>query len=207
MAAIKLWQRLNQPAMFYYYFIIFIYFSIISKMSINSFLNQTISLKIIVVFGGFWLIVAAFAIFYFFGGLKEGFQAGIVGLGSALDYKIGKGVKGSWENKDVQANAPVFIRPDSSLITQADTMTNTLAPATIPSEINDNANIYSNLEKNEGGPVPLPEEELLFFNRNKFSPECCPSAYSNGDGCVCASPEQMKYLNERGGNRTLHGEF
>ena len=50
-------------------------------MSINSFLNQTISLKIIIVVSGFWLIVAAFALYYFFGGIKEGFQAGLVGLG------------------------------------------------------------------------------------------------------------------------------
>jgi hypothetical protein len=64
------------------------------------------------------------------------------------------------------------------------------------------------LEKNEGGgPIPLPEGELLFFDSTKFSPDCCPSVYSNADGCVCASPEQMKYLNERGGNRTLTSEY
>ena len=151
-------------------------------MSINSFFNQTISLKLIIVVGGFWLIVAAFAIFYFFGGVKEGFQAGLYGLGSALDYKMGEGVKKSWENKDVfQDNKP--------------------------SKINDDMNIYSILEKNEGGPVPLKEGELLIFDTNKFSPECCPSTYSNSDGCVCASPEQMQYLNERGGNRTLQSEY
>ena len=151
-------------------------------MSINSFFNQTISLKVIIVVGGFWLIVAALVFLYFFGGVKEGFQAGLVGLGSALDYKMGDGVKHSWENKDTIANAK-------------------------PSKINDDMNIYSSLEKNEGGPVPLPEGELLIFDNNKFSPECCPSAYSNSDGCVCAAPEQMKYLNERGGNRTLTGNY
>ena len=151
-------------------------------MSINSFFNQTISLKLIIVVGGFWLIVAAIAVFYFFGGIKEGFQAGLYGLGSALDYKMGEGVKRSWENKDIAENNK-------------------------PSQINDDTNIYSILEKNEGGPVPLPEGELLIFDNNKFSPECCPSSYSNSDGCVCASPEQMKYLNERGGNRTLHDVY
>ena len=151
-------------------------------MSINRFLNQTISLKIIIVVGGFWMIVAAFVVYYFFGGMKEGFQAGLVGLGSALDYKMGDGVKKSWENKDTIENNK-------------------------PSEVNDNTNVYSILEKNEGGPVPLPEGELLIFDNNKFSPECCPSSYSNADGCVCASPEQMKHLNERGGNRTLYDEY
>jgi hypothetical protein len=151
-------------------------------MSINSFLNQTISLKLIIVVGGFWTIVAAFVIYYFFGGMKEGFQAGLYGLGSALDYKMGEGVKRSWENKDTAENS-------------------------IPSAVNDNKNIYSILEKNEGGPIPLPEGELLVFDKNKFSPDCCPSSYSNSDGCVCASPEQMKHLNERGGNRTLYDEY
>jgi hypothetical protein len=151
-------------------------------MSINSFLNQTISLKIIIVIGGFWLIVAAIALFYFFGGIKEGFQAGLVGLGTALDYKMGDGVKKSWENSNV-------------------------VESTAPSEINDNDNIFSELEKNEGGPIPLPEDELLFFSKNKFSPDCCPSPYSNSEGCVCASPEQMKYLSERGGNRTLYDPY
>jgi hypothetical protein len=157
-------------------------------MSINSFLNQTISLKFIIVIGGFWLIVAAIAVYYFFGGIKEGFQAGLVGLGSALDYKMGDGVKRSWENSNngVSENATA----------------NMHAP-TLP----DDNNVFAGLEGNEGGPVPLPEGELLIFKTNKFSPECCPSSYSNGDGCVCASPEQMKYLNERGGNRTLASEY
>jgi hypothetical protein len=155
-------------------------------MSINSFLNQTISLKIIIVVSGFWLIVAAFALYYFFGGIKEGFQAGLVGLGSALNYKMGDGVKSSWENNSVAENVQAALQP---------------------LEINDSTNIFSNLEKNEGGPVPLQEGELLVFKENKFSPDCCPSAYSNADGCVCASPEQMKYISERGGNRTLYDPY
>jgi hypothetical protein len=157
-------------------------------MSINSFLNQTISLKIIVVVGGFWLIVAAFVLYYFFGGVKEGFQAGLIGLGSALDYKMGDGVKKSWENKETIENNKPSTNSESC-------------------EVNDDTNIYSSLEKNEADPVPLQEGELLIFDSNKFSPECCPSPYSNGDGCVCASPEQMKYLNQRGGNRTLAGYY
>ena len=157
-------------------------------MSINSFLNQSISLKFIIVIGGFWFIMTAIAVYYFFGGIKEGFQAGLVGLGSALDYKMGDGVKRSWENNNngVSENATANMRA-----------------ATLP----DDNNAFAGLEGNEGGPVPLPEGELLIFKTNKFSPECCPSSYSNGDGCVCASPEQMKYLNERGGNRTLASEF
>jgi hypothetical protein len=153
-------------------------------MSISKFLNQTISIKIIVVVGGFWLLVLALSVYLIFGGFKEGFDAGLIGLGSAIDYKMGDGVKKSWENKD------------------------TISDHKNPNALNDAENIYSDLEKNEGGgPIPLPEGELLFFDTTKFSPDCCPSTYSNADGCVCASPEQMKYLNERGGNRTLTSEY
>jgi hypothetical protein len=152
-------------------------------MSINKLLDQTISLKLIILIGGFWIIVGVFVFFLLFGGVKEGFKAGIAGLGTAIDYSIGDGVKQSWENKDVMQ-------------THLDT-----------DSINENDNIYSHLEKNEGGLIPLPNDELLFFKDNKFSPDCCPSDYSSSDGCLCAAPEQMKYLNERGGNRTLSGEF
>jgi len=152
-------------------------------MSINKLLDQTISLKLIILIGGFWIIVGVFVFFLLFGGVKEGFKAGIAGLGTAIDYSIGDGVKQSWENKDVMQ-------------THLDT-----------DSINENDNIYSHLEKNEGGLIPLPNDELLFFKDNKFSPDCCPSDYSTSDGCLCAAPEQMKYLNERGGNRTLSGEF
>ena len=152
-------------------------------MSLNHFLNQTISIKLIIVVGGFWLIVAAFIVYIIFGGIKEGFAAGLVGLGSAINYKMGDGVKRSWENNGTIINHK---NPDA---------------------LNDSDNIYSELEKNEGGAIPLPEGEMLIFDSNVFSPECCPSPYSTGDGCVCATPEQMKHLNERGGNRTLTSEY
>ena len=65
------------------------------------------------------------------------------------------------------------------------------------------------LEKHEqykGTPVPL-ENTLFYFQDNDFSPECCPGTYSSSTGCACTSVDQMKYLNERGGNRTLPTEF
>lgn len=78
-----------------------------------------------------------------------------------------------------------------------------------------NANDYSKMFggnlmeqhlKYSGTPVPLPEGELFMFANNKVSPECCTSAtYSTVDGCVCTSMDQIKYLNERGGNRTSYG--
>ena len=169
-------------------------------MSINSFLNQSISLKLIIVVGGFWLILAAIGVLYFFGGVKEGFQAGLVGIGSALDYKIGDGVKSSWENKGSNNDAGHGVIPGAIDIKSSLNMISSDEKASI---IVGPDNVFTELETNEGGEVPLPEGELVFFDKTKFSPECCPSPYSNSEGCVCASPEQMKYLNERGGNRTL----
>ena len=66
------------------------------------------------------------------------------------------------------------------------------------------------LTTNQAGQVPLPEDELLFFYNNKFSPSCCldpGSSYSNSLGCACKTAEQAKYLSQRGGNRTLKTIF
>lgn len=66
---------------------------------------------------------------------------------------------------------------------------------------------YSSFENNTGGKVPLPEGQLAMFYDNKSSPDCCPSTYSTSTGCVCATSEQMKYLNTRAGNRTLNTQY
>jgi hypothetical protein len=156
-------------------------------MNIHNFFEKRISVRTLFLIMIFFFIVSAIVLYFSFGGIKEGFQAGLVGLGAAIDYKMGDGVKRSWENKNTVLNNN---------------------PSPIASKvINDSANIYSDLEKNEGGPIPLKEDEMLIFDTNKFSPDCCPSTYSTGEGCVCAAPEQMKYLNERGGNRTLTSEY
>ena len=161
-------------------------------MSINSFLNQTVSFKLIIVVGGFRLIVAAIAFLYFFGGIKEGFQAGYVGLGTALNYRMGDGVTNSWENEE-KVKETIIKNKDIRDINY--------------NKVDENVDLYSDLEHNVTGPIPLPDDELVFFDKNKFSPDCCPSNYSSSSGCLCAAPEQMKYLNERGGNRTLVGEY
>jgi hypothetical protein len=49
---------------------------------------------------------------------------------------------------------------------------------------------------------PLKNGEMVMFAKNKFKPECCPAPYSSSTGCVCMTPEQINYLNTRGGNRT-----
>lgn len=55
----------------------------------------------------------------------------------------------------------------------------------------------------KGTPVPLPEGQMFMFQDNEFKPDCCPSTYTNSVGCACMTQEQVQYINERGGNRTM----
>ena len=110
--------------------------------------------------------------------MLEGFKGGLQGAG--LDYSIGKGVGGSWENN--------YSKDTDSCSTW-----------------------FKSLEGNKGGPEPpaatVASGQLAYYADTRQSPECCPSTYSGSMGCVCPSVEQVKYLNERGGNRTLCSEF
>lgn len=46
-------------------------------------------------------------------------------------------------------------------------------------------------------------DNLFMFKNNVAKPECCGSTYSTDTGCVCTTPDQRKFLNMRGGNRTV----
>lgn len=62
----------------------------------------------------------------------------------------------------------------------------------------------------DGTPSPydlLEQGEMFMLRDNKFSPECCPSSYSNSMGCACMSKTQNNALNQRGGNRTQPSIF
>lgn len=59
-----------------------------------------------------------------------------------------------------------------------------------------------------GPPVELGPDNLFIFKNNQCKPECCGASMScDGGGCVCTTPDQRKFINERGGNRTLSGDF
>lgn len=63
-----------------------------------------------------------------------------------------------------------------------------------------------------GNVAPNPNEQLeqgqmFMFSGTNFSPECCPSSYSGSTGCACFSSQQMNFLNERGGNRTMSSVY
>ena len=63
-------------------------------------------------------------------------------------------------------------------------------------------NPFSGLKNTQAGEVPLPEGVLNFFYNNVFSGNCCnqPHSYTTSSGCACFSSDQMRYLNNRGGN-------
>lgn len=53
------------------------------------------------------------------------------------------------------------------------------------------------------GPAFNPGPDSLFmFKNNQCKPECCGASFSCGSGCVCTTPQQRDYINQRGGNRT-----
>ena len=54
------------------------------------------------------------------------------------------------------------------------------------------------------GPEFKPGPDSLFmFKNNQCKPECCGASFSCSGGCVCTTPQQRDYINQRGGNRTL----
>ena len=55
------------------------------------------------------------------------------------------------------------------------------------------------LETNSSPVSGLNSHDMSFTN-NRFTPECC--LHSSSSGCVCLTPEQSMFLNQRGNNRT-----
>lgn len=56
-------------------------------------------------------------------------------------------------------------------------------------------------------PVSDTDPSLFMFSNTKASTSCCGSSvYTSSDGCLCVNPDQIKYINTRGGNRTS-GDF
>ena len=105
---------------------------------------------------------------------RIGLKEGMAIMGTSLDWKINEGLPNSWTTK-------------------ADNYSHEMGYSSSQSK----------WEQNRGTAVPLPEGQLFMFADNEFKPECCPSTYSSSNGCACMTEEQVKYLNERGGNRSM----
>lgn len=52
---------------------------------------------------------------------------------------------------------------------------------------------------------PGSAKQLSMFAYNNVSPYCCPSTYSTDRGCVCMTPQQYKYINTRGYQKSYNG--
>lgn len=52
-----------------------------------------------------------------------------------------------------------------------------------------------------------PDKSLNIFYNKKFSPNCCPSLYTNSSGCMCDDPTNNNLLIMRGGNRLLKDTY
>lgn len=57
-----------------------------------------------------------------------------------------------------------------------------------------------------GPEVEIGPDSLFMFKNNQCKPECCGASFSCDGGCVCTTPKQRKFINERGGNRTVGGD-
>lgn len=45
-------------------------------------------------------------------------------------------------------------------------------------------------------------KKMFMFAHNRSSFDCCPSTFSDDRGCVCTTPDQVNYINTRGGNKS-----
>lgn len=104
---------------------------------------------------------------------KVSIKEGLETLGANVDYVMGNDIASSWVNKVNSVDGGSYQNP---------------------------WNKYNDIK---GTPVPLKDGQLNFFADNKFDSSCCPSTYSDSMGCACMSREQVDYLNERGGNRSI----
>ena len=71
----------------------------------------------------------------------------------------------------------------------------------------DEQNNLHNHESYNGTPSPLKDGQMFFWEGTEFKPECCGSSYTSSTGCACATEEQVKFINTRGGNRTENSQF
>jgi hypothetical protein len=115
-------------------------------------------------------------------GVVEGMQM----MGADVDWKMGNGVPGSWENRAATHGPSLAFREK-------------------------NHDAYQSK-------MVSPGDSLDFFAETEFSQDCCGASYSGfggllrgggstSGGCACLNKQQVDYINQRGGNRTLPTEF
>jgi len=56
------------------------------------------------------------------------------------------------------------------------------------------------------GAKPMMNDSMDIFAKTPFKPECCPSAYSNSEGCACMSKGQYELIKTRGNNNVPYSD-
>jgi len=77
-------------------------------------------------------------------------------------------------------------------------------------DINKKIEALTNRRKKEGFSNHFSKHKSdipLIFNETPFSPQCCPTTYSNSMGCACMTMPQYSYLIERGGNNVPFSQY
>ena len=83
-----------------------------------------------------------------------------------------------------------------------------MSEQSVPS--NSHKALLATLKNNNGSVVPLESNNKLIFSKNRFAPECCFAAgsnYSTSTGCNCITEQQVKNINQRGGNRSCDSQY
>ena len=115
---------------------------------------------------------------------RPGMTFADAGQPAPINYDIGKGVYGSYNNVQfkLQTTSPAPLMQGKLYVPQG-----TPLPLAY-----------------EAKAVPLAKDTRFQFAYNYASPACCittPSRFSTDRGCVCLTPDQMKYMGSRGNNK------
>lgn len=140
------------------------------------------------------LVIVLLAIMYgntIFGTSKVSVKEGFAMLtGAPTTYKMGEGVKGSWDTRSQEKGSSLSWRKQPH-----ETYSGTPVPLPAGEMFLFSQNKFSpeccgSTYSGRGG-VILGDGEM----------------YSSGSGCACMTKEQIEYINQRGGNRTHSTEF
>jgi hypothetical protein len=128
---------------------------------------------------------------------KEAFQSQhsktLDNMGANLSYIMGDNINGSVY--DLQ-----FTNTENSTLPEERKRVMPPYESSKKEKFSNEINIYKDLETNTS---QQSDNEMAFFDKTVFRPDCCPSTYTSSSGCACMTPEQMKFLGLRGGNRIL----
>lgn len=119
-----------------------------------------------------------------------------MGAPASLNFNMGSGVPGSWDNILFKAG------PDSRWKAPPQNVPLVRGPVYVP----------------QGTPLPLkheevpmepPKDSMFLFARNRASPDCCNNAttFTTSTGCVCTTPAQRDFVGVyRGGNKACYAD-